>query len=168
MRFRRTLAFLILALAFALTAGAQQKIVAPGLSPARADVAASLPRHGGVKPPLRNVGPSSAGPGPNAVRPYVACATAMPALPPRAQQKPFTREQVVSMVRDGFGDESGAKLIEQRGIDFAPSEDFLQSLKTAGASEAFLKALRAAKPLRDQHGRISGALCSGLYIGIKI
>ena len=53
MRFRRTLTFLILALVFALTAGAQQKPVAPGLSPARADVAASLPRHGGVKPPLR-------------------------------------------------------------------------------------------------------------------
>ena len=50
------------------------------------------------------------------------------------------------MVRDGFGDESGAKLIEQRGIDFAPAEDFLQSLKAAGASEAFLEALRAAKP----------------------
>jgi hypothetical protein len=38
------------------------------------------------------------------------------------------------MVRDGFGDESGAKLIEQRGIDFAPSEDFYQTLKAAGAS----------------------------------
>ena len=49
------------------------------------------------------------------------------------------------MVRDGFGDESGAKLIEQRGIDFAPSEDFFQTLKAAGASEAFLNALRAAK-----------------------
>ena len=61
-------------------------------------------------------------------------------LPVRAQQKPFTQEQVVSMVRDGFGDESGAKLIEQRGIDFAPSEDFYQTLKAAGASEAFLKA----------------------------
>ena len=48
------------------------------------------------------------------------------------------------MVRDGFGDESGAKLIEQRGIDFAPSEDFIQTLKAAGASEAFLNALRAA------------------------
>jgi hypothetical protein len=46
----------------------------------------------------------------------------MSALPQRAQQKPFTQEQVVSMVRDGFGDESGAKLIEQRGIDFAPAE----------------------------------------------
>jgi hypothetical protein len=84
----------------------------------------------------KNVGPSSAGPRPNAVRPYVACAGAMAALPPRAQQKPFTREQVVSMVRDGFGDESGAKLIEQRGIDFVPFEDFYQSLKAAGASEA--------------------------------
>jgi len=97
----------------------------------------------------RNVEPSGAGPRPNAVRPYVACAAATAAPPPRAQQqpvapglspappaarpaKPFTREQVVSMVRDGFGDESGAKLIEQRGIDFAPSEDFLQTLKAAG------------------------------------
>ena len=67
-------------------------------------------------------------------------------LPMRAQQKPFTQEQVSNMVRDGFGDESGAKLIEQRGIDFAPSEDFIQTLKAAGASEAFLNALRAAKP----------------------
>ena len=50
------------------------------------------------------------------------------------------------MVRDGFGDDSGAKLIEQRGIDFAPSEDFIQTLKAAGASEAFLNALRAAQP----------------------
>jgi tetratricopeptide (TPR) repeat protein len=67
------------------------------------------------------------------------------ALPARAQQKPFTRDQVQGLVRDGLGDESGVKLIEQRGIDFAPLEDFLQSLKAAGASEAFLKALRAAK-----------------------
>jgi hypothetical protein len=45
--------------------------------------------------PLRakqeSVGSSSAGPRPNAVRPYAACATAMPALPPRAQKKPFTQ-----------------------------------------------------------------------------
>jgi hypothetical protein len=68
------------------------------------------------------------------------------ALPAWAQQKPLTQDQVQSLVRSGLGDESGAKLIEQRGIDFAPAEDFLQSLKAAGASEAFLKALRAAKP----------------------
>ena len=68
------------------------------------------------------------------------------ALPVSAQQKPFTQEQVVTMVRAGLGDDSGAKLIEQRGIDFAPADDFVQTLKGAGASEAFLNALRAAKP----------------------
>jgi hypothetical protein len=53
---------------------------------------------------------------------------------------------VRSLVRDGLGDETGAKAIEQRGIGFAPSDDFLQTLKAVGASEAFLAALRAAKP----------------------
>ncbi len=67
-------------------------------------------------------------------------------LPARAQQKPFTQEQVSNMVRDGFGDDSGAKLIEQRGIDFAPADDFIQTLKAAGASAAFLNALRVARP----------------------
>ena len=70
----------------------------------------------------------------------------MLATPAGAQQKPFTQEQINNMVRDGFGDESGAKLIEQRGIDFAPAEDFIQTLKAAGASETFLNALRGAKP----------------------
>jgi len=113
----------------ALPAGRQQEPVAPGVSPAHADVAASLPRHGGVKPPLRH-----------------ASLKVSAAAPGTGPAKPFTQEQVVSMVRDGFGDESGAKLIDQWGIDFAPSEDFYQTLKAAGASEAFLKALRAAKP----------------------
>jgi hypothetical protein len=67
------------------------------------------------------------------------------ALSAWAQQKPFTQDQVQGLVRDGLGDESGAKLIEQHGIDFVPAEDFLQSLKAAGASEAFLQALRAAQ-----------------------
>ena len=103
MRFRKTHTSLILANAwvFALSAWAQPK----------------------------TVGPSSAGPRPNAVRPYVACAGAMPALPPRAQQKPFTQKQVSNMVRDGFGDESGAKLIEQRGMTSPRRKTFLQSPK---------------------------------------
>jgi len=61
-------------------------------------------------------------------------------------RKPLTRDQVQSLVGAGLGDESGAKLIGERGIDFAPVEDFFQNLKTAGANEAFLKALRAAAP----------------------
>jgi hypothetical protein len=101
-------------------------------------IAASLPRHDGVKPLLRHadlkVGATTPGTGP---------------------AKPFTQEQVSNMVRDGFGDESGAKLIEQRGIDFAPFEDFYQNLKAAGASEAFLNALRAAKPPEPASAKMS-------------
>jgi hypothetical protein len=77
------------------------------------------------------------------------------ALPAGARQKPvaltfrsarpFTQDHVQGMVRSGLGDETGAKAIEQRGIDFVPTEDFLHSLKAAGANEAFLQALRAAK-----------------------
>ena len=59
--------------------------------------------------------------------------------------KPFTREQVQAMVRDGLGDETGAKAIERRGIDFVPDGDFIQNLKGAGASDALIDALRAAK-----------------------
>jgi len=89
-------------------------------------------------PPLQNAERRSALQG-AALQGGAATATSPPA-------KPFTQEQVSNMVRAGLGDDSGAKLIEQRGIDFAPAEDFLQTLKAAGASEAFINALRAAKP----------------------
>ena len=75
MRFPKTLTFLMLAIAlvFALNAWPQQNPVAPGLSPAHADVAASLPRHGGVKPPLRYAalkgGSTTAGPPASAKKP---------------------------------------------------------------------------------------------------
>jgi hypothetical protein len=56
-----------------------------------------------------------------------------PVAPGFSPAKPLTQDQVQSLVHSGLGDETGAKLIEQRGIDFAPAEDFLQSLKAAGA-----------------------------------
>ena len=63
----------------------------------------------------------------------------------QAEQKPLTRDQVLNLVRNQLGDETGAKAIEQRGIDFEPAADFIQSLKDAGANEAFIQALRKAK-----------------------
>jgi hypothetical protein len=46
------------------------------------------------------------------------------ALPIWGQQKPFAREQIGNLVHAGLGAESRAKLIEQRGIDFAPGGRF--------------------------------------------
>ncbi len=71
--------------------------------------------------------------------------------PARAQQKPFTLDQVKELVRGGIGDETGAKLIAQRGIAFALTDDVINSLKSAGANEAFLSALRAAQSKTSQN-----------------
>lgn len=65
----------------------------------------------------------------------------------QAQDKPFTEQQVMDMVRAGLGNDSGVKLILQRGIDFTPTPQLLKHLKSAGAKEVFLKSLRANKPL---------------------
>ena len=55
------------------------------------------------------------------------------ALSAWAQQKPFARDQVQGLVRDGLGDESGAKLIERRGIDFAPAGPFSMGMRAGAA-----------------------------------
>jgi hypothetical protein len=46
-------------------------------------------------------------------------------LPLKAQRKPFTQEQISKMVQTALGDDSGARLIEQREIDFTLAEDFV-------------------------------------------
>ena len=130
MRFRKMPSLLMLAmgLLFALSAWAQQKTVAPtGTGPDMVGRSA----HADVAPTFRS-----------------ACADlkVSAATPGTSAAKPLTQDQVQGLVRDGLGDESGAKLIEQREIDFAPAEDFRQNLKAAGANEAFLDAARAAKP----------------------
>ncbi len=127
MRPRLFLLILLIPLILTLPLRAQQKIVAPTLRSAHADLKVSA-----------------------------TTAISCPA-------KPFTREQVGGLVRDGLGDESGAKLIEQRGIDFAPSEDFIQTLKAAGASEAFVASLRAAVApgLSPAHAALKGGSTTG-------
>ena len=55
----------------------------------------------------------------------VAASLGLAQAPP-ASQKPLTKDQVLGLVRNQLGEEGGAKLIEQRGIDFAPAEDFMQ------------------------------------------
>jgi len=88
-------------------------------------------------------------------------------MPAWAQRRPFTREQVNNMVRDGCGEESGAKLIGQRGVDFipkvekpttvdpaaevrraevqqdaAPRAEFMQNMRFANAEEEYRAAVR--------------------------
>ncbi len=70
---------------------------------------------------------------------------------PAPEDKPLTKDQVMGLVRNQLGDESGAKVVEQRGIDFEPTDDFVRALRDAGAGEVFLKAVREARqPAKSQ------------------
>jgi len=69
---------------------------------------------------------------------------AMLSASPQASQAPLSKEQVLGLVRNQLGDETGARAIRERGIDFEPTEDFLGALKSVGASDAFIAAIEAA------------------------
>ena len=77
----------------------------------------------------------------------LACLLLLIGMAPAAQQpqpKPLNKEQVSAMVRDGLADEFGARLVKDRGIDFAADQDFLDSLRKGGANDAFIKGVQEA------------------------
>ncbi len=169
MRLPKTLTFLILAtgLVFAPPAWTHAKIVAPAMRPAPKRATGILP----VK------GHGQDGHGTRVSADLKVSATTAAGKSPGIEgspAKPFTQEQVSKMVQAGLGDDSGSKLIEQRGIDFAPSEDFIQTLKAAGASEAFLIALGTAKPPEPASARKPlnqvqvFALLASAYVGHNV
>ena len=56
--------------------------------------------------------------------------------------KPLSQQEIMEMVRAGKADDAGAKMIEQRGVNFGPTQKFLQTVEAAGVSDAFLRALK--------------------------
>jgi len=61
--------------------------------------------------------------------------------------KPLDKVQVLALLAGGVSSQRVAMLVEQRGIDFEPTDDYFRSLGVAGAEETLHKALRAAKPV---------------------
>jgi formylglycine-generating enzyme required for sulfatase activity len=70
---------------------------------------------------------------------------ARPAIPPQAQ-KPLTKEQVLGLVKAGMDNTQLAKSVRERGIDFDPTDDYVEVLRKAGAQEELIRALHAVKP----------------------
>jgi hypothetical protein len=112
--------------------------VEPGLSPAHARpaVAASLPRHGGVKPPLRDAalkgGSTAAG-------------------PPASAKKPISQVQVFALLVGQVPSHRVTMLVQERGIDFEPSDDYLQEVRLAGGEDELISALKSAKVTKSRH-----------------
>jgi sugar lactone lactonase YvrE len=70
---------------------------------------------------------------------------AQAALPPQAAT-PMSKDQIMSVVTAGMDNAELAKKIEERGIDFDLTDDYLQALHKAGAQEVVITALRTLKP----------------------
>jgi hypothetical protein len=62
---------------------------------------------------------------------------------PPATQKPLDKDQVMTLVTAGMDNAQLAKKIEQLGIGFQPTDDYLQALRKAGAQDVLIDALRA-------------------------
>jgi hypothetical protein len=65
---------------------------------------------------------------------------------PPAASKPLGKNQVMALVAAGMDNAQLAKKIEDLGIDFEPTDDYLEALRKAGAQDVLLRALRAIKP----------------------
>jgi hypothetical protein len=88
-------------------------------------------------------------------------ASAVPVRAASSPRKPLSKEEVLELVHNFVPSERLADLVQQYGIDFLPTEDFLETVRKAGAEEVVIKALRAAKQAGpaelDPGGRPSGS-----------
>jgi formylglycine-generating enzyme required for sulfatase activity len=76
---------------------------------------------------------------------------ARPTAPPQAE-KPLSKDQVMNLVRFGLDSAELAKRINERGISFEPTEEYVESLKSAGATDAVVQALVRSSALGQEAG----------------
>jgi formylglycine-generating enzyme required for sulfatase activity len=87
------------------------------------------------------------------------------AATPQATRKPLTKDQVMSLVKGSVPSARVAELVRENGIDFEPTEEYLRTLRSAGAGQSLIDALRgmsANKPpspeaVAQAKQRINGA-----------
>ena len=60
-------------------------------------------------------------------------------------RRPLSKDEVIELVKAGVTSRRIADLVDDRGIDFAPTDDFLDVLRAAGGDEALVESMRSAK-----------------------
>jgi len=63
---------------------------------------------------------------------------------PRPAHRPVTREDVLYLLNNYVPSRSVAQLVKEKGIDFAPEDDYLKKVRAAGGKDDLLEALREA------------------------
>ena len=72
---------------------------------------------------------------------------------PKTEPKPLDKVQGLALL-GGVPSKRRAMLVDQRGTDFEPREDYLNTLKGAGAEEVLLNALRTSHPAPAPEDRL--------------
>ncbi len=65
------------------------------------------------------------------------------AATPQATKKPLTKDQVMSLLKGSVPSARVAELVRENGIDFEPTEEYFHALRSAGAQQVLIDALRA-------------------------
>jgi formylglycine-generating enzyme required for sulfatase activity len=65
---------------------------------------------------------------------------------PQQAQKPLSKDEIMTLVKAEMDNTQLAKAVGERGIDFEPTDDYVEALRKAGAQDVLIHALRAAKP----------------------
>lgn len=85
-------------------------------------------------------------------------------LLPQQPSEPLTKAQVMDLVKFGMDSTALAKKITDFGIDFEPTDDYLEALRTAGAQDPVIQAIRKLRPKplsREQVGKlVAGGVAS--------
>src|SRR5579863_2181193 len=68
--------------------------------------------------------------------------------------KPLTRDQVLQLVVGDVPSERAADLVKQHGIDFEPDQEYLETLRVAGAQAILLTALRSVGRAAPEPGTV--------------
>lgn len=80
---------------------------------------------------------------------------------PAQAAKPLTRTQVDDLVASGLDSETLAKVVHERGIDFQPTDRYLETLRSQGAMQTLIDALRSATPNPLSKAQLLKSLASG-------
>ena len=77
-------------------------------------------------------------------------------------QKPLTRTQVDDLVASGLDSGTIAKVVSERGIDFEPTDRYLDILRSQGAMQVLIDALRSATPAPMSKAQLLHTLAGGM------
>jgi len=67
-------------------------------------------------------------------------------------QKPLTQDEILGLVKFGMDSATLAQRIQERGVDFEPTEDYVNSLKSAGAQDVVVQAVIRTSALGQESG----------------